>query len=297
MTKRPVRVAVVIPACPRDDIMDTLASVVAYTGPSRVIVVIDDTGNPAGISVRARDLSADIAVIAAPPRAPGALGGLWVKLAAGYTWVMDRFQPRVILRMDADALMLGAGIEEAAERAFARDPGTGMLGSYRTGPDGGSRDFSPAARILRAEEGLRGLAHPRCRSRIRYFARLARRNGYIPGEHALGAAYLHSYRAAADLHRAGWFREPRLAPARLGEDHLMALLTVAAGYRIGDFGGPADPLALRWRGLPEHPSELLAAGKLITHSVRSWGDLTEPQIRSAFADARAAAGSVRGAES
>jgi hypothetical protein len=293
---RPVRIAVVIPAGPRDDILDTLASVVHYADPSRVIVVIDDTGTPAATSARVRGLSADIAVIAAPPRAPGADGGLWVKLAAGYTWVLDRFRPRVILRMDADALMLGAGIEAAAERAFARDPGTGMLGSYRIGPDGEPRDFSPAARILRAEEGLHGLIRPRCRSRVRHYARLARRNGYIPGEHALGAAYLHSYQAARDLHQAGWFREPRLASASLGEDHLMALLTIAAGYRIGDFGGPADPLALKWRGLPAHPSELLAAGKLITHSVRSWGDLTEGQIRSAFAEARAAAGSFRSAE-
>ncbi len=292
---RPVRIAVVIPAGPRDDILDTLASVVEYTEPSRIIVVIDDTGTLAEDPAPVRDLSEDIAVIAAPPRAPGAYGGLWVKLAAGYTWVLDRFRPRVILRMDADALMLGAGIEAAAERAFARDPGTGMLGSYRIGPDGGPRDFSPAARILRAEEGMRGLVHPRCRSRVRHYARLARRNGYIPGEHALGAAYLHSYQAARDLHQAGWFREPRLAPASLGEDHLMAMLTIAAGYRIGDFGGPADPLALRWRGLPTHPSELLAAGKLITHSVRSWGDLTERQIRSIFAGARAT-GSIRGAE-
>ena len=41
---------------------------------------------------------------------------------------------------------------------------------------------------------------------------------------------------------------------------LTTLLTIAAGFRIGDFGGPADPLALRWRGLPAHPAELLAGG-------------------------------------
>jgi hypothetical protein len=293
---RPVRIAVVMPAGPHDDIADTLASVVQYTDPSRIIVVIDDTGSFAGTTARAHDLSGDIAVIAAPPGAPGGYGGLWVKLAAGYTWVLDRFRPQIILRMDADALMLGGGIETAAEQAFARDGSIGMLGSYRIDPDGELRDFSPAARILRAEEGLRGLVHPRCRSRVRHYARLARRNRYVPGEHALGAAYIHSFQAASRLHQAGWFREPRLAPASLGEDHLMALLTIAAGFRIGDFGGPADPLALRWRGLPAHPAELLARGKVITHSVRSWGDLTEGQIRSIFAEARATAGSTRGAE-
>jgi hypothetical protein len=64
------------------------------------------------------------------------------------------------------------------------------------------------------------------------------------------------------------------------------MLTVAAGYRIGDFSGPDDPMALKWIGLPAHPDELLARGKLVTHSVRSWQDLDQAQIRAIFAAAR-----------
>ena len=282
----PVRIAVIIPAGPRDDILDTLASVVQYTDPSRVILVVDDTGRLHAGS----GLGRDIVVIPAPTTRPGALGRLWVKAAAGYTWVLERFRPGLILRMDADALMLGTGIEAAAEQAFARQPDVGMLGSYRVDSVGNPRDFSPVARILRAEEGLRGLTHPRCRSLIRHYARLARQHGYTAGEHVLGAGYVHSYQAASRVHRNGWLNQPRLGPSKLADDHLMSLLTVAAGFRIGDFGGPADPLALRWRGLPAHPRELLEGGKLITHSVRSWGDLTERQIRSMFAEARAVAG-------
>ncbi|HYY18247.1 MAG TPA: hypothetical protein VE864_05345, partial [Streptosporangiaceae bacterium] len=114
----------------------------------------------------------------------------------------------------------------------------------------------------------------------------ARRNGYTDGESALGGAYIHRYEAARDMDELGWFRQPWLASSKLGEDHIMALLTMAAGYRIGDFGGPADPLALTWRGLPAHPADLLRAGKLVTHSVRSWAGLTERQIRDLFAQAR-----------
>lgn len=285
---RPVRIAVIIPAGSRDDVLDTLASVVRYTDPSRVILVIDDAGTlHAGAgAARIRDLSEDIVVVPPPPAPPGTLGGLWVKLAAGYTWVLERFQPRIILRMDADALMLGDGIEAAAEKAFADSPGVGLLGSYKVGPDGKIRDFSPAARKLRAEEGLRGLIHPRCRASVRYYARLARENGYVAGEHALGGAFIHSHQAASALHRKGWLYQPQLAPTRLCEDHLMGLMTLAAGFRIGDFSGPGDPMALRWRGLPSHPAELLANGKLITHSVRSWGNLSEQQIRAFFAGAR-----------
>jgi hypothetical protein len=70
----------------------------------------------------------------------------------------------------------------------------------------------------------------------------------------------------------------------------MSLMTVASGYKIADFGGPEHPLAVKWNGLPAHPAELLAKGKLVTHSVRSWGDLTEREIRSIFAQARASSG-------
>ena len=285
--RRPVRIAVIIPAGPGDDLLDTVASVVRYTGPSRVILVVDDTSGRTNTGCRVRSISPDIAVIPAPSGAQGGYGGLWVKLAAGYRWVLDTFAPQMILRLDADALVLGAGLEAAVEQAFSRDPGVGLLGSYLLGPDGGTRDFTPAARALRGEAGLPGYLHLRRRSSFRSYLALARKAGYTDGEHALGGAYIHSFAAANSLYRRGWLNQPWLATSKVGEDNIMALLTRAAGYRIADFGGPADPLALQWRGLPAHPADLLAQGKLVTHSVRSWNGLTEREIRAIFAAARA----------
>lgn len=286
LMKRQVRVAVIVPAGPRDDVLDTLASVVHYLEPSRIIVVIDDTSNLDRSVSRIPDLRAETVIIPAPPRAEGSQGGLWVKVAAGYTWVLERYEPGIVLRLDADALLIGHGLESRAEQAFARDPVVGLLGSYRIGPDGGLRDSSWAARRLRFETGLRGLLRPRSRSSLRHFLDLARGHGYLDGESALGGAYIHSYEAAKCIYKHGWFSQPWLTSSKLGEDHIMALLTMAAGYRIGDFGGPLDPLALKWQGLPAHPADLLTAGKLVTHSVRSWQDLNEQQIRGIFARAR-----------
>ena len=287
--RQPVRIAIIIPAGPHDDVLDTLASVVRYTDPSRVILVVDDTSALASDDAVIRNISTDITVMPAPARATGAYGGLWVKLAAGYSWLLDTFKPRMILRLDADALMLGPGIEAAAERVFDEFATAGLLGSYSIGPDGGARDFLPVAHTLHAETGFPGFLHPRRRSSLRHYVGLARNAGYVDGEHALGGAYIHSYAAAFSLYSNGWLNQPWLATSKLGEDAIMALLTRAAGYRIADFGGPADPMALRWRGLPAHPAELLAQRKLVTHSVRSWGDLTERQIRTIFAEARASA--------
>ena len=252
-----VRIAVIVPAGPRDNVADTLESVVHYTDPSRVIVVIDDGWARTAASGHIGDLPGGIVVLQAPAGAPGPDGGLWVKLASGYRWVLERYQPQVILRLDADALLIGYGLESIAERAFAPNPTAGLLGSYRIGPDGGRRDFSWAARRLRAETGIRGLRYPRRRMHLRHCLALAREHGYTDGESALGGAYIHSYNAANRIYLNGWFDQPWLATSKLGEDHIMALLTLAAGYRVLDFGGPRESpgAALAWApGPPGRPA-------------------------------------------
>ena len=221
-------------------------------------------------------------MLPAPPRSPGGLGGLWVKIAAGYQWLLERYEPGVIIRLDADALIIGAGIEERATQEFVKNPTIGLLGSYRVSPDGGLRDWSWPARRLRIEAGLRGTRYPSHRKRLRELIALARQNAYADGEHALGGCYIHSCKAADDIYAKGWFQQSAFATSKLGEDHIMALITVAAGYHIADFGGPDDPMALTWKGLPAHPNELIARQKLVTHSVRSWESLKESEIRSIF---------------
>ena len=212
-----MRIAVIIPAGPRDDILDTLASVVQYTDPSRVIVVIDDTGTLAARSAQIRELSGDIVVIAAPPGAPGVLGGLWVKVAAGYTWVLEQVPARVILRMDADALMLGSGIEAAAERALAREPGIGMLGSCRTGSGrripGTSRRPPGSSAPRKASTGLstRDAGHSSGITRGWPGA-----TATSPASTRSGRRTFTATRPRTDLYRNGWFREPRLAPSKPG---------------------------------------------------------------------------------
>jgi hypothetical protein len=266
--------------------LDTLDSVLCYAGASRIVVVVDDTGGNDDFAKRAEVMSDEIAVIPAPPQAMGGYGGLWVKIAVGYRWMLERYAPQVILKLDTDALLIGDGLADHAAKRFAADPSVGLIGPYRIAADGSVRDWSWGARMLRIESGPLGLRYPSMRASQRRLLKLARPNGYIYGEHALGGGYIHSLSLADDIHARGWWNIPALASSRLGEDMIMGLLAVAAGYRIGDFGRPEDPVAARWRGLPAHPDELLAAGKLLTHSVRSWNDLQEPEIRRIFGEAR-----------
>ena len=283
-----MRIGVVLPVGPNDPeaALDTLASALYYLDQSRIIVVIDDTGGGPGFGQQVSKLSPDIVVLPSPPRSAGGLGGLWVKIAAGYQWLLQRYEPGVILRLDADALIIGSGIEECATREFDQDPRVGLLGSYRVDANGAQRDSSWAAWRFHSEAGVRGVRHPSRWLRLRELLALARKHDYTEGEHVLGGSYIHSFLAADDLYARGWFDQPCFATSLLGEDHIMSLLVVAAGYRIADFGRPEDPMALKWRGLPAHPEELLANKKLVTHSVRSWENLGEDEIRGIFRAAR-----------
>ncbi len=272
------KMIVVVPAGPKDDAADTLRSVLCYTDPEMVLVVDDTQGRGIGLK------DPRIVVYTPPVSPPGPFGGLWAKLAAAYRFAASQVDFDILLRLDTDALILGPGIAEAAACRFAQDATVGALGAYRLGPDGKNRDWAPAAKMVRAQMGLRGMRHPAARHRVRSLVAAAPE--YVPGEHALGAALLLRGAMVREWTRRGMLDYPELGDSRLGEDHLFGLLTLAAGYRLADFSGPADPLAVRWLGLPAAPAELLATGKIITHSVRFWGDMREGEIREFFAARR-----------
>src|ERR1035438_2433134 len=92
VTKRqPVRIGVIIPASPRDDIVDTLASVLRYTDSSRIVVVVDDASSQSSKHAYLTDTSSDVVVIKAQRARAGTQGGLWVKAAPAYRWLLERY--------------------------------------------------------------------------------------------------------------------------------------------------------------------------------------------------------------
>ena len=121
------RIGIVLPVGPSDGeaALDTLDSALHYADPSRIVVVVDDTGEHGNFAKYAAVMSDDIAVIKAPPRAPGGYGGLWVKIAAGYRWMLERFAPEIILKFDVDALFIGNGLADCAIKKFSEDPKLG----------------------------------------------------------------------------------------------------------------------------------------------------------------------------
>jgi len=278
-----VRLVVVIPAARRDDVLDTVRSVLAHAVGDLGIVVLDDSRGRGPDLQTLRGLSPAVRVLTAPAAAPGTRGGLWAKVAYGVRHALRHFDFEVLLRLDADALMIGSGGDLHAIERFRAAPEVGMLGSFRVGWDGRPRDARPAARILALAMGRRGFLDPDCRRLLRDLVENATASGYSLGDHALGSATFVSRAAVDALDTRGWLVAPELARSSIPDDHLLSLLVAAAGYQIGDFGRPGDPLALSWRGLPAAPEKLLDAGVSIVHSVRSYADLDEAAIRGLFA--------------
>jgi hypothetical protein len=283
---RPVRCVVVVPLGPADHPTDTVDSVLAYMGSSLLVVVVDDSGH-AAVPALLRDIDPRVMVLPAG-RHPGGWGGLWVKLAEAYQAVCDNVDFEVLLRLDADALVIGPQPEEDALRAFRADPRLGMLGSHRLDCNGAPRSFQAAAQCLRFESGWRGGYRWSRRAALRKALASAHAHGYENGEHCQGGAYFQSAACVRALAAAGRLQQPALRSSHLGEDQLFALMTKAEGFGIGDLATGDGVLGVRWRGLPCSPEELLERGKKVVHSVRFWEALDEGQIREHFRTRRLA---------
>jgi hypothetical protein len=281
---------VLIPAGPRDDALDTIESVQMYL-PDMPILVIND--GHAGLG-DATALGPGVVVLPPLPFPHNVSGGLWRKEAYAFKYVLANIQCDYVLRLDADALLIGPGLDRLIESALS-GPGTGLAGSFRATWDGARRDFSPAARILAAEtRGPRSWRRPALRQVLRPLLRVATANGYEPGEHALGCVVGIRTELLRDWQARGWLDDTRILPTRLSDDHLMGLVARAAGYGIAEVGGAGSPVAVKWKGLPASPPDLIASGALVTHSVRAWGEWDEVGIRRYFREARARAYSGSG---
>lgn len=287
LDKKQVRLVVLIPAGPRDDILDTVDSVSTYVGESTAIAIIDDTGQP-GIA-EALVASDDRVTVLPSPGGTDTRGALFVRLADAYRYLVEHYRFRALLRLDADALVIAPRPEDLAIDIFNTRPALGMLGSHRFDCNGNPRRFVDAERYLRREAGLRGMGRPRRRALLRSITARAAHNGYRGGEHCLGAAYFHSFACVEELCRREWFGSEVLKQSVIPEDHLFGLATIAAGFQLGDYATGDLPLGVQWQGLPASPGELRRRNKKIIHSVRFWGELGENDIRSDFARERRAA--------
>jgi hypothetical protein len=124
--------------------------------------------------------------------------------------------------------------------------------------------------------------HPRRWAALRGLRAKARANGYEDGAHCLAAACFFSRSALLAMKEQRMLGRAELISSRLGDDHLLGLLVMAAGFAMDDFATEGLPLALSFRGLPGPPDVLVRMGKTIVHSVKHHEDMDQGAIRAAF---------------
>jgi len=271
--------------------VDTIDSIRHYVREPHHIIAYDDaTKDRLDLELQSR---ARGVTVLRNTRKHGGRSGLYVTMAQACKYAMERFKFSVFLKMDTDALMVGPGLIGEAIDYFDAHPDVGILGSYRVRADGKQRrwyawkwalvyESSPLRRVF----GKSVL----WRARIRE----ARGRGYELGENVLGGAFLLRYELLEILRERGdldYRYDEVLSQSRICDDVIFSLFCRACGYKIGDFGGPGQSMALALDRLPLAKEEVLAHGKSIIHSLKQGKDgESQAELRSFFRAHRSAQG-------
>jgi len=269
--------AILIPSAKKDDIRDTVDSVLHFEPDSLVLVIKDFD----------EDLKLDSRVTVLPPLpwVRNGFGALFQKKVWAFDFILQNTEVETILSLDADALLLRSGVFPKVSQVFL-DPSIGIAGCCRIAPSGGIRNFEAVGRALQSRGGLRSIGQLKARSFVGELLARASKTNYVLGEHAQGGAQFFKREMINHWKSRGWLGDFGVSKLPIAEDGLFGLMAHASGYSIADIGGPGGLLNIAWKGLPSSPDQIHDSGAYATHSVRSFENMNETQIRSYFKEKR-----------
>ncbi len=268
------------PSEPVESVQDTLDSIQRYLSPNTKVILVDNSRKGTGSIIQHSFSDADVIY----GTHQGMFAHLFLNICQGTAHAYEHYRFKVLLRMDSDALIIGALPDVQAAAVFEQRPGVGQLGVYETDYHGQPMRWWPI-NLSMAVQALNPLSWiwPAWNGfAFRQLLVRAIRQGYQIGSHVYGGGFFMSYACVERLHRDGILTDERLDDLRLAEDHITTVSVYSVGLDAADFASGDLPCAQAWRGLPAAPEELLAKGKKVVHSVRYWRELKEADVRAIF---------------
>ena len=269
--------AILVPAGPRDNLVDTLNSIIFYEPNVLIFVILDYEVN--------LSLPSNVIVFPPLPWDRNTYGGLLQKKLWAFDYIIRNTQAEIVLTMDADSLMLRSGVFEEVEKKF-HDNSLGAAGAYRLDPSGNFRNFHPIARSIVFRVVSSSLRLKRGALVLIRMLLMGKSKEYELGEHPLGCSVFFNRSMLEKWQSLGWLSPQGLETIQVADDGILGLMIKASGYKIAEIGGAGQLLQVAWRGLPTSPQEIVASRAYLTHSVRYFQKLTEENIRSYFANLR-----------
>lgn len=281
-------VVVLIPVGPfvnLNFLRDTIESIETHFSKPFKLVLVDDSQR----NISEYALGGAIDIIRTPHNM-GKNSGLYFSLCLGLRHIISKYKFDVVLRLDEDAIIIGDDPGADAITYFNLNPNVGIIGSYNLAWDGFPRSFEWGKEIILKETSILGrilniLCIRKC-GNYSGFLEKAIRNNYKLGEHVLGGAVFFSYKLINELNDKKFLPSKAFEGSKLQEDYIFGILTKAVGMELGDFVTGNYPMCIAWKGLPVHPRILLSMKKKITHSTKSYLNMSEQDIREIFSNAR-----------
>lgn len=296
--------SVLLPAGPNETVerlQDLLDSLALYEPASCDFLIVDDTvkGERAWKSELKIPSHINVIVIKNPRKGKGApaLGGLCCALLAGLKYLHEHSKARYCLRFDTDSICIGPFNEKILAQYKASET-TAILGTYLRYPDGSSRLPNNVSRDG-CHDILTKMLEPfafwrfvpvKCSFQIRGIGRSKRMAaivekskelGYQLGYKVQGGGYSISSELMGKLAELGLYDDVNLFRDRpLGEDTMMSMLCVYAGFGIKDYNQDQEVFGVTVTGLAFSVEQFYDRGYSLLHSVKGLGSVTEAELRA-----------------
>jgi len=259
------------PACRPAYVIDSLNSFLDYSRCSYKIILADDSQKGAGRHVQ--NFLKDVDVI----ETGAVTGSHYRTLCMAYRHALKHYRFGMLLRINADALIIGPDPEAEAGMLFGMHPEIGMAGQYPCDYQAPPGEMSWPREQLMYYISMRHPWHKTAgRICLWLLYRLAMARGYSTGKNVYGGAYFLSYACLRKLNRRGLLPLKPLGTLDLKEDQLFSLLVRAIGLGLDNLASGRPSLirsARYFNGMPENDVRQYFSER------RSHRELNRPTVR------------------